>query len=560
MVFSKGILSAYCQSDYMQLTAENIAIIQSHLKDRNFRLRSGMYKIIDAQQRLVPFKPNHVQEIVLANMHSQNIYLKSRQHGLTTLIQIWILDDTLFAMVQDSAVIAHKREDAGKFFNSKIKLAFNNLPTFMLDQAKVVKSDAMTLSLNNGASQGEDLLSNIFVTTSARSGTLKNLHISEYGHLCTYQPQKAEEVKAGSLNSLHDGSKLFIESTAEGPVGDFYNSCKIAQEMQFRGDPLSRFDRKFFFFSWFQDKRNSEPPPSKEYQFSADMVDYFKELEDVNKIKLTTPQKFWYYKKAEEQGEAMFKEHPSSPEEAFKAIIKGAIYAKQITSMRKEQRLTKVPYDPQYLVHTAWDLGRSKGNAMSIVFFQFDGLYYRYIDYFYEEFSDLKDTCRQVLKKEYIYGSHFAPHDIGVRELTAGGKTRAEMCAGWGIDFEMEDSGKGDGELKSVLNKTSAIDRYEAGRIHMDISYFDVDNTGDRDDYRGAIKYTKPGLLTSLQQYRHEYDESKGMFMPEPEHNWASNLSDAFGYSAQATAYVKSRADVTVTSNWNPSKQARAAI
>lgn len=49
------------------------------------------------------------------------------------------------------------------------------------------------------------------------------LHISEYGKICNKYPDKAREIQTGALNTVAPESEVFIESTAEGNSGYFYD-------------------------------------------------------------------------------------------------------------------------------------------------------------------------------------------------------------------------------------------------------------------------------------------------------------------------------------------------
>jgi hypothetical protein len=60
------------------------------------------------------------------------------------------------------------------------------------------------------------------------------------------------------------------------------------------------------------------------------MQEYFAKLEAGRPAH--REQRAWYVKKAEQQGEDMKREYPSTPEEAFEASIEGAYFA---TEMRR---------------------------------------------------------------------------------------------------------------------------------------------------------------------------------------------------------------------------------
>ena len=49
-------------------------------------------------------------------------------------------------------------------------------------------------------------------------------------------------------------------------------------------------------------------------------------------------------------------------------VTPGSIYGDIISDLEDKKQLTTVPYDPSYLVHTAWDLGWK--DDTTIVFFQ----------------------------------------------------------------------------------------------------------------------------------------------------------------------------------------------
>ena len=135
------------------------------------------------------------------------------------------------------------------------------------------------------------------------------------------------------------GQKIVVESTAEGQDGHFFELCQEAQKAQLQGRGLTALDFKFHFAPWWT---------SPEYVMDADvvitdeMVDYFDSLA-AKGIRLTREQKAWYVKKEQQQGEAMKREFPSTPEEAFEASIEGAYLAKQMAQVRKEGRICRIP-------------------------------------------------------------------------------------------------------------------------------------------------------------------------------------------------------------------------
>lgn len=100
-----------------------------------------------------------------------------------------------------------------------------------------------------------------------------------------------------------------------------------------------------------------------------------------------------------------------------------------------EPRVGYFPFDPRYPVETAWDLGMDDYTA--IWFFQRIGRTIRIIDY-YETSGQGFDGIKQEafddpIRAGYKYSMHHLPHDVAVRELGAGGRSRKQSLEDLGI-------------------------------------------------------------------------------------------------------------------------------
>jgi phage terminase large subunit len=98
-----------------------------------------------------------------------------------------------------------------------------------------------------------------------------------------------------------------------------------------------------------------------------------------------------------------------------------------------------------------------------------------------------------------LYGDHYAPHDIAVRELGTG-KSRLEIAAGLGIKFK-------------PLPAASVVDGISAARLLISRMWFDA--------RKCAVG------LDALRQYREKRDEKRGVNLG-PLHDWSSHAADAF--------------------------------
>jgi hypothetical protein len=236
----------------------------------------------------------------------------------------------------------------------------------------------------------------------------------------------SREIRTGALNTVQAGQVIFIESTAEGREGHFYDLCEQAQSKQRMGTPLTSLDFKFHFFPW-------QRCPDYQIDPTGVVIDeplrkYFDGLGQTAGIVLTPGQKAWYAKKSETQLADMRREYPSTPEEAFEASIEGAYFADQLAAAEFQGRIGEHTLLPEVPVNTSWDIGM--GDYTSIWFFQqmrgrigLVGYYQNCGEGMPHYVEHLKDFRRRT---GCTYGTHVLPHDIWVREWGSS-RTRLEQ-------------------------------------------------------------------------------------------------------------------------------------
>lgn len=485
----------------MEQTPDYLREIKSRLGDPLWRL-NNLYYITDISGKKVKFRLNAAQKELLREMWFLNVVLKARQLGMTTLIQLFILDRALFNSNVRAGVIAHNKEDAQVFFRDKIKFAYDNLPDWLKAERPAIKNDAGELLLANNSS--------IRVGTSMRSGTLQYLHVSEYGKICRKYPEKAAEIKAGALNAVHSGQFVFVESTAEGRAGEFYEMCQRAKRLKDAGKGPSVMDYKFHFFPWWEDLRYRLDPDG--IAISAALNEYFGVLKERHGVVLDARQRAWYAKKSEEQGETMKQEFPSTPDEAFEVAIDGAFYGPQMTRLRNNGRITNVPWEPNLPVNTFWDLGMN--DSMTIWFHQRHGLENRLIDFYQNSGEGIQHYAKVLKDREYSYGTHYMPHDISVRELGNNGISRQEAAEGLGIRPIVK--------VQRPKNADEVLDGIETVRGFLATCWIDEQKCAEG--------------IRALDNYQKEWDEGAGTWKRGPLHNWASHGAD--GLRTGATGFI----------------------
>jgi len=405
-----------------KLSRAQIEVI-SRLGDKYWRM-NHLYKIRNQDGKVVVFKFNELQQKLWDDHWFFNVLLKARQFGGTTWICIYFLDDVLFTKGLEAGIIAHRREDAEKIFRRKIRFPYDNLPEGLKSAVPLERDTTSELVFGNGSS--------IYVTTSARSGTVQRLHISEYGKICAKMPEKALEIKTGALNAVHPGGHIWIESTAEGRFGDFFDRCQTARNLKLAGKKLSRIQYEFHFFPWFWDSKNQLPTNEAALiEIRPEMAKYFAEIEakstDIhgNPLHLSHEQRAWYQLKYDDQGDdEMFREYPSTYDEAFNAAVKGGYFSDQMAAMRREKRIGRVPWDPNLPVDTTWDIGMDAYTV--IIYHQRYMQENRVIDLDWDSGDAVEEYCRLIQTKPYTYGTHWLPHDGRVRDWGGTGKSRVD--------------------------------------------------------------------------------------------------------------------------------------
>ena len=195
------------------------------------------------------------------------------------------------------------------------------------------------------------------------------------------------------------------------------------------------------------------------------------------------------------QDEALFQQEAFC---SFETPMQGAYYGTQLNRLRKQERMTSVPWEPKADVITSWDLGMD--DATTIWFFQIINNEIRVIDYYENSGEGLQHYVKVLRDKPYTYGYHYFPWDVSVRDLSTG-KTRQQTLREMGLHH-----------IRPVA-KLSVEDGIEATRNILPAMWFDKSNCN-----RG---------LDCLASYTKEWDEERMVFKTKPLHNWASHGADA---------------------------------
>jgi len=206
-------------------------------------------------------------------------------------------------------------------------------------------------------------------------------------------------------------------------------------------------------------------------------------------------------------------QYQQEPDEAF---LPGVIYREEVEELIADGRVCHIPIEKSLQVYTFWDLGRSKGNEMSIWLMQPIGFELRLIAFKAGNQASIEPYINWLHEFRSKYGieyaKHYGPHDLAVKELFGSGKSRQQVAADMGLDFHL---------IPRPGNKVAdSIDALRPffRRIFIDPDRCDIDCLDGKTKVRG---------WEALKKYQREYDADNEVFRATPLHNWASNPADA---------------------------------
>lgn len=183
---------------------------------------------------------------------------------------------------------------------------------------------------------------------------------------------------------------------------------------------------------------------------------------------------------------------------SFDAPIEGSYYGEVMNEIQMNGQITGVPYNPDSLVMTWWDLGIDDETV--IWFTQRVGRELHVIDYYQNTGKGLEFYVNQIKSKPYAYGCHVLPHDIKQREMGTGVARKDVLDSMLPNVFVCPDHRVEDG--------------ISASRSLIRMAWID------------AVR-CEPGI-SALRNYHKKERTGK------PDHNWASHASDAWRVGAVA--------------------------
>lgn len=181
--------------------------------------------------------------------------------------------------------------------------------------------------------------------------------------------------------------------------------------------------------------------------------------------------------------------------------VEGSYYRRLIDNAVTKGRVADGLYDPAQLVYTWCDIG--KGENYAIGYFQRGINKWAMIDY--DELKDdegLHAGIRKMRSKEYIYGGHYAPHDMAVKDFSAT-ESRYDIAKSLGIEY-------------AILPMSGVQEGIDIVKVRFSQLWFE--------------KSTTKEFLKRLRGYHKEYDERRGVWKDNPAHDKNSHGADVLRY------------------------------
>ena len=277
-------------------------------------------------KKLVPmdFDIYPSQKHYLENRTNRDIIVKSRQTGMSTIIEAIVAHRMFTERFHNASIIAHDEDTAMNLFTTFTRF-YENLPENMRP----------TKDWSSGLKMRFPVLDSYIYIDGANSDHLglgRSLSMAHLSEVSKWHPSKARMLFTEVSQTVPEGGYLVIESTPHGRGGLFYELYQQAK----RGE----INYKPFFYPWWWDTTCVRKPKN-------DMILTVDEEAMVKHYNLTLEQIAFRRVKLAEIGEAFYQEFPENDIDCWlssdTSVFDGVAvrrYLQQIQKGRDEGALT----------------------------------------------------------------------------------------------------------------------------------------------------------------------------------------------------------------------------
>lgn len=345
--------------------------------------------IQDKQDRIIPLKLNRAQRHFAENITTRNVILKARQLGFSTVIQAYIFKRVL-SEPSRFVTMAHDDKTTSKLRRMS-KLFFDKLPASIN-----IKRNLDNAAITSYSNHSEITISSAGSKEGGRGGTYGGgFHWSEVAFTTN-----AQEIVSGVMQGVPDSGVIFLESSANGSSGYFYDSVMKAKN----GDS----EYKLHFYAWWW---------NEEYQTAllpGEVITYTDEEKKlVDKHGLTPEQIKWRRNKQSTPGLVFQQEYPEDEYTAFKNSGDG--YFGNV------DHALNAPLKPEYNAAHRYvaglDFGQQKDYTVLIIIDATVNQMVYMVRVRHELWAEMRRAVREACKKWNVQVMHAEKNSMGSSEI-----------------------------------------------------------------------------------------------------------------------------------------------
>jgi hypothetical protein len=330
------------------------------------------------------------------------------------------------------------------------------------------------------------------------------------GMIAAKFPDKAREITTGSLQAVPATGFCFIESTAEGQDGAFYEIARRAEAKRLQMKVLTPADYHFHFFAWWMDPGYTMAPAS--VSISTKQHDYFDGIEDAMGCTLNLGQRAWYVTKLEEdfahEPDLMWREYPSTPDECWKSSTEGKYLARLVQKARADGRVGTFPIVQRLPANTFWDLGVGDDTVCWV--HQHVNGWDRWVAYREQSGVGLLPFITWLEGLGVSFDSHYLPHDASNRiQNVESTSSMVSQCRALRPSWTWR-----------VVPRVATI-QHGIDLLRLDMSTHQYDETACKEG------------LHHLENYSREFNQRLQVWTNQPRHDEHSHAADAIRQKAQ---------------------------
>lgn len=266
------------------------------------------WKLVDRRGQIRRLLPNAAQHHFLTHCGPENVILKPRKRGFSTIIDAMAYWRAWVRMNQVGSIVTHRSDSTAMLWN-RLLFAHDQMPPWMKPKLKV--SSAREVKMTHSGSHL------VVFTAGGRDigagGDQDILHLSEFALYLD-----PDMVMASLVQARRHGAWLNVESTPRGfnRFHQVYQAAKSGQS-----------GRVAFFFPWYEDPLNAVQP--------IEDIALTREEADLAKVHQLTPAQLLFRRQTiQDLDEATFsREYPGDDVSCFMSSTASRFNVKQLTRL-----------------------------------------------------------------------------------------------------------------------------------------------------------------------------------------------------------------------------------